>query len=307
MLRSLIALLAAMLVSVASAEVRTIQHQGLDRLYRLHNAKGDMPAPLVVHLHGYRKREQAVETRDTLDRVAWERLELAGTNHGFVVASLAAYWGRWSMFPGLREATLPDGEAIDDVGYIHAVVAELIRAGVADPTRIYLSGISDGAIMSYRLLCHPASPFTAAVPIVGTMYGGHIEDCRPPRPAAIMPIAGTNDTILPYDGWLFSLGREASIPETMEHWRLLHGCTGQKSELTPDRDADDASRVRIVEWTGCAKDGAVKLLRVEGGGHAVPSFTPVSEEWREKGGGHNRDIESAEEVWKFVSRFSAEP
>ena len=72
---------------------------------------------------------------------------------------------------------------------------------------------------------------------------------------------------MPYDGWLFPTARELSIPETMEHFRLLHACTGQKTDLLYDRDAEDNSRVLEVVWTGCGTPNAVKLLRVEGGGH----------------------------------------
>jgi len=72
--------------------------------------------------------------------------------------------------------------------------------------------------------------------------------------------------------------------------------TLQAAELLENRAPDDASRVRLVTWTGCTREGAVKLLRAEGGGHAVPSFAPVSGGWRKHGGGHNRDTESAEEA-----------
>jgi poly(3-hydroxybutyrate) depolymerase len=51
----------------------------------------------------------------------------------------------------------------------------------------------------------------------------------------------------------------------------------------------------------------VVLLRVEGGGHTRPSYDPVSDDWRERAGGHNRDIESAEEVWRFLSQFRQAP
>ena len=157
--------------------------------------------------------------------------------------------------------------------------------------------------MSYRLLCLPETPFAAAAPGGGTMYQKHRDTCAATRPPPIMVFAGTNDRILPYDGWIFRLGREVSIPETMEHFRVLHGCTGQKTTLREDRDPADGSRVREVRWTGCKRENAVLLLKVEGGGHTKPSYEPVSERWRKRAGGHNRDIDAAEEVWRFVSQF----
>lgn len=119
-----------------------------------------------------------------------------------------------------------------------------------------------------------------------------------------MAIAGTNDPILPYDGWIFRTGREVSIPEAMNFWREKHGCTGQKAKLLDDVNAEDNSRVRLINWTNCNAENAVQLFRVEGGGHAVPDFEPVSESWRKRSGGQNRDISTAAEAWKFLRRFS---
>ena len=59
-----------------------------------------------------------------------------------------------------------------------------------------------------------------------------------------------------------------------------------------------------MRWTGCTRDGAVVLLRVEGGGHTLPSYAPVSDGWLKKAGGHNQDIESFEEIWRFLKRFT---
>ena len=131
----------------------------------------------------------------------------------------------------------------------------------------------------------------------------HRDTCAATVPIPLLVIAGTNDRSVPYDGWLFPTGRGLSVPETMEHFRLLHGCTGQKTDLLYDRDAKDGSRVLEVVWTGCAAESAVRLLRVEGGGHNRPSHEPLPDAWRERAGVHNRDIESAEEVWAFLRQF----
>ena len=93
----------------------------------------------------------------------------------------------------------------------------------------------------------------------------------------------------------------------MEHFRLLHGCTGQASDLLYDRDSGDDSRVLEVVWSGCAVENAVRLLRVEGGGHNAPSFEPLPDSWRDWAGTHNRDIESADEIWAFLRQFERRP
>lgn len=296
-------------VSVSFGQVEQFIFQGVDRQYRIHNqeAASEGAVPVVVHLHGYRKRAEAEKARETLDNIAWGPLDETAVRNGFVLVQPAAYWGRWNLSPDLDDIRLDSGEEFDDIGYIFGVIEKLVREGLADRNRIYVSGISDGATLIIRLLCNPDSPFAAAVPVVGSMEEKYQSDCNPERPTPIMAIAGTNDRILLYDGGIFPGGRDLSIPEMMEFWRLKHGCTGQKYNQLPDRDPDDNSRVLSVTWTGCNTDGAVKLLRVEGGGHAVPSYKPVSESLRDRWGGHNRDIESAAEVWKFVNKFTLRP
>ena len=45
-----------------AGEARTVEHQGAERLYYLHNAEAaaSAPVPLVVSLHGYRRKERGL-------------------------------------------------------------------------------------------------------------------------------------------------------------------------------------------------------------------------------------------------------
>ena len=288
-----------------AGEARTLEHQGIERHYYLHNieATASAPVPLVVSLHGYRDTEQALTERNDLSQIAWGSLDRVASREGFIVAYPHAWLGHWSLFEGLPNMALDDGRTVDDVGLVARMIARLVDEGLADAERVYLTGFSDGAIMSYKLLCTAEMPFAAAAPGSGTMYQGHRDTCAATAPTALMVIAGTDDRILPYDGWLFPTGRELSIPETIEHFRLLHGCTGQGHRLLDDRNTGDGSRVLEVVWTGCGTPNAVKLLRVEGGGHNWPSHEPLPDAWRGWSGTHNRDIESAEEIWAFLRQF----
>jgi polyhydroxybutyrate depolymerase len=97
-----------------------------------------------------------------------------------------------------------------------------------------------------------------------------------------------------------------SVPETLEYWRVLDGCTGQeRGALLPHLNSNDRTRVAVVKWTGCRKDTEVLFYKVVGGGHQMPSLAeatnPMSEQ---KFGLRNHDIESAVEIWSFVKRFS---
>ena len=155
-----------------AGEARTLEHQGVARHYYLHNAEAAAaaPAPLVVRLHGYRGPEQALAEREDLSGIAWPALDRVASRDGFVVAYPHAWLGQWSLFEGVENAALEDGRAVDDVGFIASMIERLVDEGLADPGRVYLTGFSDGAIMSYRLLCTGGAPFAAAAPVAGNMY-----------------------------------------------------------------------------------------------------------------------------------------
>ena len=290
-----------------SLEERAFSYQGIDRKYLLHNEiiANYKPAPMVIVLHGYRREGQLVHGEDKLDNQLFAELDKLAEIENFITIYPMTVKGRWNLFSSEEDTFLTDsGEAIDDVGYINELIALLINQKIADPSRIYLTGFSDGAILSYRLLCEHDQPFAAAAPLMGSMHQDHHDNCTPGHLPAVLVIAGTLDRILPYDGWIYKSGREVSIPETVELWRKLHGCQGQTSELIENISTSDHSQTAHRIWTDCIQENAVQLLRVEGGGHQVPSKKPSPERWIEKFGYRNEDFEAANEIWSFFKEFS---
>lgn len=224
------------------------------------------PRPLVVVLHG--SGQPPRELRD------WLPLDPVADREGFVVAYPEAIGGKWNY--GER----PD-ETIDDLGFIDALLDRLVAKTIADPARLYVTGISRGALMTWTLLCRRPGRFAAAAPLSSGMTEGNLRDCTPPRQIPILAIAGTADSVQRYDGWIDPppAPRLLSIPETMEFWRRQHGCTGQTLRYVP--------RSERIDWTGCARGGPVTLFRIIGGEHEPPA--------RSRG----QDIDAAEVVWRF--------
>jgi polyhydroxybutyrate depolymerase len=157
--------------------------------------------------------------------------------------------------------------------------------------------------MTYTVMCQLADRIAAAGPLISGMSSLQIAECNPPRAVPLFALGGTNDNWQPYDGFLGKESRLLSVPETVEFWRVRHRCTGQESKLLPHRLSEDTTRIVLSEWTGCATEGAVRLYRVNGGGHQVPTFAPGNPEWIKKAGRVNHDIETAEEFWSFAKKF----
>ncbi len=70
-------------------------------------------------------------------------------------------------------------ENIDDVGFISALIDSMIKDYNINPKQVYVTGISNGAIMSYRLACELSHKITAIAPVDGNIPVMLYPDCLP--------------------------------------------------------------------------------------------------------------------------------
>ena len=295
---------ATVIVAISSADaatgsesVGTIVHQDVERRYELRAPHDSFPRPrpLVIALHGYR------QSLDSLR--GWLRLARVADREGLILAYPEALQLRWSYGrPLVNPMPTVGGKPADDLGFIDAMIARLIGDGSADPTRIYAVGLSRGGLMTFTLACALANRLAAVAALITGMTDLQREDCEPARAVPMFVLAGSADIIQRYDGWLLPKGRLLSVPETIEYWRRQHGCTGQTSAPFPNLARDDRSVVGVVRWTGCSREGALVFYRVFGGGHRVPTLAPPRPGRPGRYGNRNRDMETAEEVWKFFGQ-----
>jgi polyhydroxybutyrate depolymerase len=290
------ALLNLLAVESARADpLVVINHQGVDRLTTLHRPAAPLPgpAPLVIALHGL---GQSV---DSLHK--WLRLDSAAERENFIVAYPQAIDRKWSYGRPIQDP-MPqvNGKTVDDIGFIRRLIDGLVEMKIADPARIYVTGMSRGGLMTYAVVCALSDRIAAAAPLISGMTDHQREDCHPTRPIPLMVVAGTNDEAQWYDGQVTRSGRLLSVPETMEYWRLRNGCSAETAVSLPHRDASDPTRIRMIEWTGCRQDARLRLYRVNDGGHQLPSFTPSDERTTKMFGARNQDIETADEFWTFA-------
>ena len=303
-------LLPAVRPAMAQPDVEaTLEHQGVPRRYVLHlppGLRGAGPLPLVLALHGL---DPDGDSRQAVDwyRASWT-MDAVADREGFAVVYPQAVAGRWNYGSG-RPTPLPGStDPADDLGFIGALLDRLVADHVADPARIAVTGPSRGGLMSWTVACSMSERFTAAAPLITGMTDGQLASCHPDRLVPVLALAGTADRSQPYEGWLYdTLGlRLASMPETMEFWRRLHGCTGQDYAAVPHRENTGPTRAALITWTGCTTGGIVQLLRLQGGGHQLPTLAPDTQPPR-PGNARNHDLETAEEVWRFFATGKLSP
>jgi polyhydroxybutyrate depolymerase len=264
---------------------------GIEREYLVSAVKSDRPRPTVVVLHG------SLLTADVM--VSVMGFEPVAERERVVAVYPNAVAGEWN--DASAEAARFGASSYDDVGFLRALVAHLVRAGVSDRTRVYVTGFSNGGVMVFRLTCETDGIFAAAAAIAATLPD-ELARCRPPKPMPMLIMNGTADPLAPFDGGKQPLsgGQALSTDATISFMRKVNGCTDAVKRVDlPDADPNDDTRVTVASWTTCSSRAPVVLYRIAGGGHRVPSLAPGVPLVEPLVGKLNRDFDAAEAIWSF--------
>ncbi len=236
---------------VNGTSAHTIKVGGRDRTYRLYKPMG-LPAlaPLVIMLHGaFGNAEQAERS------YGWDEL---ADSEGFVVAYPDGLNRAWNVDGG-GCCGRPAREGVDDVAFITAAVADIVKNVSINPAHVYATGISNGGIMTYTLACN-----TAIFAAIGPDAATQLNLCRSPHPTSVIQIHGTADLLVPYKGGHgLSLIDGPSVPDVNAFWRNADQCSAP-TVMT--------SGTVTTSTAGCADNRSVVLVTVDGGGHAWPDF-----------------------------------
>ena len=228
----------------------TLRSGGADRTYIV-TAPADLPknAPLVVVLHG--GFGSAVQAQKAY---GWDSL---AAEQGFVVAYPDGLGKAWNAGAGCCGVS---GEReVDDVAFIESVVREVSDDHSIDPARIFVTGMSNGGMMAYRLACD-TDTFAAIAPVAGTLLGA----CVAPDPTSVLHIHGTADDSVHFDG---SPGNGAenidgmAIDELNTLWLEADGCDAPS--ITTEAPVTTSTAT-------CGDDDTVTLITVDGAGHQWP-------------------------------------
>jgi polyhydroxybutyrate depolymerase len=199
----------------------------------------------------------------------------------------------------------------DDVGFMRALLGRIGAEHDIDPRRIYVTGASNGGMMTYRLLIEMPELFAA-----GAAFVAHLpresDRLRPPaRPVPIMMWSGTSDPIMKFDGGEIAGGRGdmRSARETVAWWLAANraDARGVRAERLPDVDPDDGCRIEKSSYPALPGGAPVTFYRAEGGGHSLPSTAMEADGFLRKRliGPTCGDADGAELAWTFLRNFES--
>jgi len=269
-LRLFVFLLAALWGTAALAGTpEQIQVGGLTRNYLLYVPQAVAPHPaLVVILHGGGNPTRWMERMTGFDTYADQR--------GFI-----------AVYPEGIDKHWNDGRStivnkVDDVGFISALISQLSTQFGVDPARVYVTGMSNGALMAETLGCRLAGQITAIAPVSGSLPADVAPGCAPSAPVSALLIQGDADPVVPYDGGNVLVyhgqgegGGVIGSPASAQFWAHADGCgtLGAARDLPP-QVPEDPTRLSVAETSTCRGGSTVELITIHGGGHVWPGFVP---------------------------------
>ena len=262
---------------------------GLSRSYLL-SATAGRPRPTVFALHGAGGQAPGM--------VGLTDLARRGAQAGFATVFPDGVHRSWN--DGRTGGRLAGRAAVDDAGFLLALIDELVRSGVSDPEAVFVCGMSNGAFMSDHL----ARVAPQRVAGIGLVAGTARVDAPtstppPPVPMPVMLFSGDADPLIPYAGgsvggsapgssrrasrranWSSRrnggsgpsgvggrgqcLGAEALAAD----WAGIAGCDPRP---LVERLADPGTDLGVVRLTWMGPAGVpIVLHRIEGGGHTWP-------------------------------------
>src|SRR5262249_35000697 len=134
--------------------------------------------------------------------VAWNT---KSDQEGFVLVMPNGYMNSWNAGTCCGQAVT---DKLDDVALMRAIFTEVGKHVNVDLGRVYATGLSNGAYLSYRLACEASDIFVAVAPNAGAIgtaaIGGgtsatsDIASCTPTHKVSVLDIHGTSDPLIPY-------------------------------------------------------------------------------------------------------------
>jgi len=278
--------------SSLGAERRTISWEGLSRTYLLHRPAGLAPGlrpPLVVVLHG-----ASVSAEQTERFYHWDPLADA---NGFAVAypqGLGNAWNAGSCCGGAP------GRGSDDIGFIDSVITDAADHIEADPSRRYLTGVSNGAMMTLRYQCRESSSLAA----IGSVAGKFTTPCDQPPPVPFIAIHGLDDQVVTFapSSSTVEAGPRMRLPagETVARYFTADGCH--------DPTTRSAGPVH-TQTASCTTGLDVEAITVDGAGHQWPGATLDAERLAMDGPRNQPSgaLDATAELWSFFAAHRLPP
>ncbi|MCK6602182.1 MAG: polyhydroxybutyrate depolymerase [Bacteroidetes bacterium] len=184
----------------------------------------------------------------------------------------------------------------DDSGFLSALIDTMSLRFPVKPGQVFVTGISNGGMMAYRLALEHPGQIAAIAPVAAT-FASLPE--HPAGPVAVLAIHSLTDRHVPFEGGIGpeSLVKKDWIPvgETVMFWVKANGCNPVPESV------DSAGFRKEVFKSGTGKE--VVLITLAEGGHSWPG----GKKGRLTGDEPVKAPEATRLIWEFFKSHPGNP
>lgn len=268
------------------------------RTYDIFCPKNDNePEPLVLMLHGGggNSKEVAYST-NWVDKAKKENFIIVFPNGTRPDGSKPVSFGKngqnWN--DGSTRDLSAIANNIDDVEFIKTMIDSLKQKYQIDPHRIYATGFSNGASMTFRLGVECSDIFAAIAPVSGSLW---LDNPVLKSPISVLYITGDKDPLNPINGGEVKIGQrnfgnKKPINQIINLWVNM-----LKAEKKKDENIGEIHTV-----TYQAQNAELMWITIKGMGHHWPSGHQTLPKWLV--GNPSNAINATDVIWDFFSNHT---
>ena len=265
----------------------SIIHDNLYRKYTtyipaIYNAS--QPTPLVFNFHGLTGTSAIAMWHADFRSIADTANFIIIHPQGLLNSSGETHWNVGQL-----------GTSVNDIHFISVLLDSLSLEYNIDSKRVYSTGMSNGAYMSYRLACELSDKIAAIAPVAGSYISYMLNNCNPTHSTPVLHIHGIADSSSIYYG---KPGVE-SIPDILSYWINYNQCDTQSIfTQIANININDNSTVEHYTWKNGINGVGIEHLKIINGGHTWPGSN-----FSNNNGITNYDINASLEIWNFFSKY----
>lgn len=268
-----------------------LSHDGVQRSYLVQapSAARQM-LPLVMVLHGGGGNADNAVRMTGFDKKARAEGFIAIFPEG------SSRFGQFKTWNAGHCCAYSAWKDIDDIGFLGAVMDDAAKRFSIDPNRIFVTGMSNGAMMAHRLGREMSGRIAAIAPVVGTLFG---DEVTPRHAVAALIINGTLDKNVPMAGGV-GLDENRKIPvkdrpfaptsSQLTFWAKTNGCAGEPHK-------SHSVNVTETNYQSCKNGADVRMLEVHDNGHAWPGGNKGGP----RGDAPSESINATDIIWSFFA------
>ena len=210
--------------------------------------------PLVFSLHGYSSHYMDQDSYFGLSRL------VNSYNFALVLADGTQddlgnrFWNATNFCCGIAD-TKPD-----DVVYLTGLVEEAAEHVNIDS--VFVTGMSNGGFMAYRLACEGINGLAGVVVVAGSSFSDETR-CDSASPVSVLHVHGTADEVISFEGGSnpdIGWGNHPAARDVVHRWARRAGCDLPEAETLPKLDVDravDGGETSVTRYQSGCQDGLV--------------------------------------------------